>query len=518
MQMLCEKRSIIIKPAAVARRHFSMTDDNNNIPLVDLTTSEKIRFVSEEDKAAFGINRSYRDLYKKQVYKLKQNDANFCMLSVSEILSEDICDRIGLYLWRNSHIKNITLTRCGLCEEKIETLFSRIVDQHEQNESNDYLKKHDILEKILNVGDTSLTGHVMGYLALTPFTKLFHVDLSGNFVGTDGLDVLVKAIAGAPVKRLHLNNCGLDDLSSLIMGAQELKELKNLQLENNNLYSTAENAQALSVLFDGGYPLLRQLFLEDCGIDSELIETSAPALLSNKILWQCHLVNNPIGDRGVEAFIKAVCDSTSFEKILTSNHTLGKIILGGDRITVPEKKLQRLSMINYFRRLDFVESSAIRTQIINRVACKKLFTLLSDHEDIDPSMFLYYDIGIVPLIFSKLLDRPCYPLETKELLTALYKILKCKVFQKKLSQAKKLQLNRDALRKKEEETRMKNEQLEADNAALSEENRRLKEQMASLMAQNSTDSKTNYLEAEQNVGSIAERVKTRAKRRKRGRK
>ena len=496
-----------------------MTNNDNNIPLIDLTTAQKIRFDSEEDKAAFGINRSYRDLYKKQVYKLKQNDANFCMLSVSEILSEDICDRIGLYLWRNSHIKNITLTGCGLSDDMMEKLFSRIVDQHEQNESNDYLKKHDVLEKILNVGDTSLMGRVMGYLALTPFTKLVHVNLSYNsFIGTNGLDVLVKAIAGAPVRELHLNNCGLDDLSPLIMGARELKELALLSLNDNSLYSTAENAQALSVLFDGGYPLLRQLFLGDCGIDSELIETSAPALLSNKILWQCHLVNNPIGDRGVEAFTNAICDSTSFEKILSSNHTLGKIILGGDRITVPEKKLQRLSMINYFRGLAFVESPAIRTQIIDRVACKKLFTLLSDHEDIDPSMFLYYDIGIVPLIFSKLLRMSQYPLQTKELLTAFYKILKCKVFQKKLSQAKKLQINCDALRKKEEETRMKNEQLEADNAALSEENRRLKEQIASLMTQNSTDSNTKYIEAEQNVGSIAERVKTRAKRRKRGRK
>eukprot|EP00984_Skeletonema_dohrnii_P019305 scaffold9197_cov77-Skeletonema_dohrnii-CCMP3373.AAC.1 len=498
-----------------------MSDDNNNIPLVDLTTSQKIRFDSEEDKAAFGINRSYRDFYKKQVYKLKQNDANFCMLSVSGYsgignLSEDMCDRIGLYLWRNSHIKNITLTSCGLCEEKMERLFSRIVDQHEQNESNNYLKKHDILEKILNVGDTSLTGHVMGYLALTPFTKLFHVDLSGNFVGTDGLAVLVKTIAGAPVEELHLNSCLLEDLSPLIIGARKLKELKLLSLNDNRLYSTAGNAQALSVLFDGGYPRLQQLFLGDCNIDSELIETSAPALLSNKALWHCHMFNNPIGDRGVEALSKAICDWTSFEKIITSNYTLRKILVGGDwRSSVSEKKLQRLSMINFYPGL----SPAIRKQQINKAACWKLFALLPYHDDIDPSMFLYYDIGIVPLIFSKLLYVSRYdPLRTKERLTAFYKILKCKVFQKKLSQANRLQINRDALMKKEEETRMKNEQLEADNAALSEENRRLKEQIASLMAQNSTDSKTNYLEAEQNVGSIAERVKTRAKRRKLGRK
>eukprot|EP00986_Skeletonema_menzelii_P013711 scaffold8187_cov57-Skeletonema_menzelii.AAC.1 len=60
---------------------------------------------------------------------------------------------------------------------------------------------------------------------------------------------------------------------------------------------------------------------------------------------------------------------------------------------------------------------------------------------------------------------------------------------------------------------MKNEQLEADNAALSEENMILKEQIASLMAQNGVGACTMA----NSVGSIAERVKTRAKRRKLGR-
>ncbi len=85
---------------------------DDKIPLIDLTTvqKQKIRFDAEEDLAAFGCCRRYRSLFKSQVYKVKQNDPNFCMLSGREYgnLSEDVCDRIGFYLWRNLHMKNIT--------------------------------------------------------------------------------------------------------------------------------------------------------------------------------------------------------------------------------------------------------------------------------------------------------------------------------------------------------------------------------------------------------------------------
>ena len=441
---------------------------DNNIPLIDLTVQkQKIRFDAVEDKAAFGGCRSYRSLFKNQVYKVKQNDPNFCMLSTSEYgnLSEDVCDRIGFYLWRNSHMKNISLQRCGLSEEKMKKLFSRLVDQHEQNESNSYLEKHDVLEKIFNVGDTSLTCHVMSYLALTPFARLLHVDLSYNTFGTKGLDVLVKAIAGSPVTELHLGSCELHDLSPLILGGRKLKQLKKLDLRSNMLDSTAENAMSLSVLFDGGFPRQRELCLEQCGIDSELIEKSAPALSSNRKLKYLHLYDNPLGDKGIAALIAVICDSTSFEKILTSNHTIWKLMVGDSQSfhneSALQKRLQRLSFINFVGR---------RPPETGEAACRKLFAILASDDDIDPSMFLHFDIGLAPLIFFKLMVSPYHHTESKEWLTAIYKILKCKLFRQRLelsSKAERLQINHDSLKKREEETRMKNEQLESDNAALS---------------------------------------------------
>ena len=84
--------------------------DTNDTVVIDLTTVEKISYDREEDKAAFSRSRAYRQLYKKQVHKLKQNDANCCMLNGRDCgdLSEDVCDRIGYYLWKNSHLKNIS--------------------------------------------------------------------------------------------------------------------------------------------------------------------------------------------------------------------------------------------------------------------------------------------------------------------------------------------------------------------------------------------------------------------------
>jgi Leucine-rich repeat (LRR) protein len=479
--------------------------DTNNIAVIDLTTVERISYDREEDRAAFSRSRAYRQLYKKQVHKLKQNDANCCMLNGRDCgdLSEDVCDRIGFYLWRNSHLKNISLNYGnGLSAKKMKKLFSRIVDQHKQNELNDDIRKVGVLEEKLNVGDASLTDHVLGYLSITPFTQLLHVNVSHNSFGTNGLDVLVKAIAGAPVKELRMQSCGLHDLSPLIVGARNLKELKVLDLSSNSLESTAANASALMVLFDGGYPRQRELNLNGCCIDSELIKKSAPALLSNRKLWYLLLNGNSLGDMGASALFKVICDSTSFENILGSNHTILKIPTMDDQTMSPASgnALQRLSMINF---------NFHGKQEKGRAACRKLFSLLADYDNIiDPSIFLRFDIGLVPLIFFKLLDRTSYPLGASEVLTAIYKILRCKLFRERLE-----------LSSKAEATRIKNEQLEAANATLLEENKRLKEQVVSLMAQNRSDTRTNYFEVEQIVGSvaersIAERVKMRAKRRK----
>jgi Leucine-rich repeat (LRR) protein len=477
--------------------------DTTNDTVIDLTIVEQISYDREEDRAAFTRSRAYRQLYKKQVHKLKQNDPNCCMLNGRDCgdLSEDVCDRIGFYLWKNSHLKGISLNYGnGLSAEKIRKLFSRIVAQHKQNELNDDIRKDGILEEKLNVGDTSLTGHVMGYLAITPFNKLLHVNVSYNSFGTNGLDVLVKAIAGAPVKELHIKRCGLHDLSPLIVGARNLKELKVLDLSSNSLESTVANASALMVLFDGGYPRLRKLYLEGSGIDSELIKNSAPALSSNTKLRYLALHQNSLGDRGASALIKVICDSTSFKNILRSNHTILKIPTMGDQTmsSLSEIALQRLMMINLLN--DYNKQGK------SQAACQKLYRLLAYYDSIDPSIFLHFEIGLVPLIFFKLQDRSSF-LVVSEVLTAIYKILKCKLFRERLEVSSKAEV-----------TRIKNEQLEAANATLLEENRRLKEQIASLMAQNRTDSGTNYFEIEQIVGSaersIAERVKMRAKRRK----
>ncbi|KAL7493683.1 hypothetical protein ACHAWT_010565 [Skeletonema menzelii] len=298
----------------------------------------------------------------------------------------------------------------------------------------------------------------------------------------------------------------------MVLGGRKLKNLKLLYLDSNHFHSTPANAKALSVLFDGGHPRQRELSLKGCGIDSELIEKSAPALSSNRKMKCLRLFENPLGDRGTAALIAAICDSTSFEKMLASNHTIAKVMVDHDQVhglSVLEKMLRLLLWINLTNQF----RSTLRGR--SEIACRKLFTIVAYDVNIDPSMFLHFDIGLAPQIFFKIQDVS-HPQEEKENLTAIYKILKCKEFHARLklsSQTSRLQIDHDVLRKKEEETRMKNEQLAADNAALSEENRILKEQIALLMAQNGMGACTMA----NSVGSIAERVKTRAKRRKLGR-
>ena len=493
---------------------------NGDMELIDLTAEQVTYFDSYEDEAAFMKDWQATKLYREQVFKLKQNDANYRMLSVKYCdvrgyLCLDVCERIGFYLARNSYIMNITLCRCYLNDGHLEKLFSMTLDQRQQNDTIHHIKKHDIFDTILNVA--SLSENVMDYLAFNPLSKLVHVDLSQNDFGTYGLDLLVKALSGTPLRTLDLSSCGLYDLSPLILGGRQLKQLKQFHLGNNDFQSTEENGIALSVLFDGGYPHLKELYLEECGIDSDLIEIAAPSLSSNHSLSVILLVNNQFGDEGIQELILAICNPQSFGTILASNHTLRKVVVGYRyENSVPEskRKFQRLMHINsllLWRKGDPAHSKSKRMHYNDEAACRKLFYLLAvEDEDIDPSIVFHYDVCLLPLLFHKLscmLQNSSHPFGFGVLqeLTVIYKVLRCKAFHEKLQ----IKINHNELRRKEEETRMRNEQLEADNATLLDENRKLKEQIASMMTQNSAG-----IEIEQNDESIAGRVKRRAKRRK----
>ena len=96
---------------------------------VDLTVNRgrPSAFSDDEDEVAFGIVWSSRKLYKRKIWRLKQNDPNFGLLNLRGTeVSDEICARIGIYLWQSKHIKNVLLQSCGLTGSKMEHFFGKI--------------------------------------------------------------------------------------------------------------------------------------------------------------------------------------------------------------------------------------------------------------------------------------------------------------------------------------------------------------------------------------------------------
>lgn len=205
-------------------------DATNNF--IDLTVNHGPSggaYSDDEDEAAFGIDHRLFRFYKHKIWKLKNNDPNFCLLQLSncELLTDEVWSRIGVYLWSSKHMKNLSLVNCDLTDSKMKNLFGKIA---QQNETNDYLLKNDVLGK-LGVNESTLVGSIVE--SLTSFQHLLNVNISRNNVGTDGLDVLVKSLAGCPIENHEIISCGLEGILPL-KGLRKCMRLKTLDISGNS--------------------------------------------------------------------------------------------------------------------------------------------------------------------------------------------------------------------------------------------------------------------------------------------
>ena len=188
-----------------------LTRINMSTNLVDLTVnhgpSSYALFPDAEDEAAFGISDIYLRIYKRQIWRLKQNDPNFALLDLrGTALSNFVCRRIGTHLMSSStHMKNLLLQGCNLTESRMESLF--ILGR--QFETNAYILKEDILGR-MGITEKTLVDGIIESVTYSPFSNLFNVDVSNNNFGTNGLDIMVKALAGSPIESLNINHCGLE--------------------------------------------------------------------------------------------------------------------------------------------------------------------------------------------------------------------------------------------------------------------------------------------------------------------
>lgn len=271
--------------------------------------------------------------------------------------------------------------------------------------------------------------------------------------------------------------------------------MKKLNISGNTL--RLHDVKTVSMLLDNEYPNVRQLELRKCGITDEFVEAMSPALSKNKSLRYLGMHNNYkgeipniIGPRGVAALSKAICDCSSFNSILASNHTVWKITMEG---------MDSLWSI--------IKHNGVFREIHPKRAAwtKYIEHYVKTEGSVDMSPFMDVSINLLPIVLSELrgwdrCDQECIALN------ACYKLWSCKMFRERISMASQV-----------DHLQAANDQLQVTNNQLQDENVALKEQIAKLLAANGKPNSTKNANLTFVSASIGERVKERNANRKRGR-
>ncbi|EJK44596.1 hypothetical protein THAOC_36853 [Thalassiosira oceanica] len=221
---------------------------------VDLTVPRRKfeGFSDDEDEEEFGSIYMLTKLYARDIWRLKHNDESLAMLTLAghyvdrhgsivpcyPNLSEGICRRIGKHMCGSKYIRSITIYKCGINERKMNHLFGPNAPQFEANE---FVEKSDLLQRI-GLVEQLMRENVMEYVNVFP--RLEKVVISGNPIGIGGLQVLVKALGGTPIRRLDIVCCELES----VVGVKELrhcKELSALDISGNCVRNDVEEIGAI---------------------------------------------------------------------------------------------------------------------------------------------------------------------------------------------------------------------------------------------------------------------------------
>lgn len=477
-----------------------------NAHCVDLTVSRThSQFSDDEDAMAFGNNQSDRILYRQKIRKFKKNDPNLRILDLrGRPLTGDMCERVGIYLWSSKYIKNILLQNGHLTPDKMENLFGKIA---RQNESNVFVLKEGILDSRVAYEKTLVNSIIE---SVTSFINLVNVNVSWNNIGENGLDVLVKALSDAPINNLDISHCDIERIAPL-KRARKFKVLKKLDLSGNRI--GVDDFETVLILMDNGYPKLKQLDLQSCGISDDLIELFSPVLTRNKSLSHLHLHNyqsgerNLVGERGAMALCRVLHDSSSITKTLASNHTVMKMPIEG----AFAERLLRICMINYRGG----HASSVGPFI---PAWTKHIAHLAANDAADMSPFMEMDIKLIPRLLARIQHR--YFPSSHFAMSAYYKIWSCNMFRDRVGMASQIDdliTQNNLLNARVQVEKKRSNELEDDKSKLMAENAKLQQQEVKLFMDKETKSRPKSMKREAANVSIADRVKMRKSTRSKGR-
>ena len=259
-----------------------------------------------------------------------------------------------------------------------------------------------------NIDHDGVAVLVAGLASLPTLKKL---DLANNRIGDQGLQALVRGLGscnlledlclssnnmltqsvvgmrspGTLVQRTNIHSLFLCDdtvndegLQCLVDGMANYCRLKKLVLSYNHSI-TAVGLRSLSSLFRSERCSLCNLLLSGVNLDDDGATALANGLIENKSLKTLEFSQSGITERGLTAFSKLLCDTTSVNSTYLSNHTLEKI--GGYGVNAMPSNIVEYLAFN-------------KLQNCAAAMCK----ILDSHPDIDIKPLFQWKLKCLPLI------------------------------------------------------------------------------------------------------------------------
>jgi Ran GTPase-activating protein (RanGAP) involved in mRNA processing and transport len=196
-------------------------------------------------------------------------DSNYWYGDYMFDLSADAWEEIGQDITNNTHLEELTLYEGVLNEQKMTSLFRGLTGSNS-------------IKRISLSGDEQIFS-VDGVRSMVPFlqnaSNLKKLNVSENNIGSEGFNLLMRALSNSPIQELQCNGCGIESIEIDIDHIPQ--KLTSLSLANNNI--SADGCRGLGRLLQGVNSTLTFFSINENNIQSEGINSLWSALRNSPI-------------------------------------------------------------------------------------------------------------------------------------------------------------------------------------------------------------------------------------------
>ena len=404
---------------------------------------------SSDEESSSSEDEDPETEFRNDWRRVKDNDPNQTVIEmyggddIYENITDEDWEQLGRDMSTNTHLEYFTLVDGALNDHKMTSLFRWLTRSSSINEV--YFMNNDF--------------GLEGVRSMVPFlqnaSNLKKVDVSHNYIGSEGFKLLMRALGNSPIKTLYCWNC---DIESVEIDDNHIpNNLRELVLSENNI--NADGCRELAKILQGGDCTLTTLCLRRCRIDDKGVKILANALRNNKSLVMLAVEGNrSISNEGKKCLLKLVNDISSIKATLESNHTLQKISVDEEATEIQ----QQINAATFINQKTFIKNSEdpgrrklVETQLHSVTRAK-----LADLQGVHRSVYSEIDPLHLPEILSLV--------HQKHGQGELYVALKSSIMTlfSTVDEKKCIEQEREYHATKEAEHRAKKEELDAKLAAM----------------------------------------------------